>query len=79
MKKKIQKKYKLKSKEVLEKEGKIYFHSPSDKSFILTDGDGTFKHFDCNCFKKTFTVAESDKIIEPETFKALKSLFEEIE
>lgn len=73
------KKYKLKSKETLEKMGRVYFESPSDKSLILTDGKEVFKHFPPDCFKKTYSIAESDKILEPEMFKRLKDLFEEID
>jgi len=69
----------LKPREQLEKEGKIYFQSPSDKSLILTDGNEVFKHFDANCFKKIYTVADSEKIIDRETYEALKDLFEKVE
>ena len=69
----------LKSKEQLEKEGKIYSQSSSNNSFVLTDGNSVFKQFDPDCFQKVYTVADSEKLIDRESYEALKDLFDEVE
>jgi len=71
-------KVKLKSFEELEKLGFVHFTSNSG-GIILTDGKNTFKFFDKNCFKQTFTVADTDKVIDKDAYNSLKNLINEID
>ena len=73
-----QKRVRLKPLSELQKKGYVYSYLPASGTYVLTDGF-TFKSFNHDCFKSTFTVCEDDKTIGKEVYDQLKDCFVEVE